>query len=70
MLSTDNFTQRAKGLLLFFFQTNEALIAPLLRSADHKVHVKEAEKVLLKKQKFSELIILYQQHKMHIEGEY
>lgn len=55
-------------LLKCYLNINEALIAPLLRSADHRVHVKEAEKVLLKKQKFSELIILYQQHKMHAEA--
>ena len=52
----------------FGLQTNEALIAPLLRNPGHHVNVKDVQKVLLKKQKFSELTILYQQHNMHVEG--
>ena len=54
----------------FGLQTNEALIAPLLRNPGNLVNVKDVQKVLLKKQKFSELTILYQQHNMHVEGRF
>lgn len=51
-----------------FFQTNDALVAPLLRR--NHCHLGEAEKTLKKHHKYSELIILYQtkgQHKKALE---
>lgn len=45
------------------FQTNDALVAPLLRL--NNCNFSEAEKTLKKYQKYSELIILYQQKKQH-----
>ena len=52
----------------FHFQTNDALVAPLLRLKDNKVHVEEAERSLKKKEKFSELIILYEKKGLHEKG--
>ena len=51
------------------FQTNDALVAPLLRLKDNNVHVEEAERSLKKKEKFSELIILYEKKGLHEKGE-
>ncbi|KAJ8895019.1 hypothetical protein PR048_000328, partial [Dryococelus australis] len=44
-------------------QTNDALVAPLLRL--NYCHLQETEKTLLKHQKYSELIILYQTKGLH-----
>lgn len=52
-------------LLKCYLQTNDALVAPLLRLKDNKVHVEEAERSLKKKEKFSELIILYEKKGLH-----
>ena len=51
-----------------WLQTNDALVAPLLRLKDNKVHVDEAERSLKKKEKFSELIILYEKKGLHEKG--
>lgn len=45
------------------FQTNDALIAPLLRL--NNCNVEESEKILKKHKKYSELIILYQTKGLH-----
>ncbi|KAL7299998.1 hypothetical protein TKK_0007311 [Trichogramma kaykai] len=55
-------------LLKCYLQTNDALVAPLLRL--NHCHLAEAEKTLLQHQKYPELIILYQtkgQHKKALE---
>ncbi|GLV35804.1 Vacuolar protein sorting 39 [Carabus blaptoides fortunei] len=55
-------------LLKCYLQTNDALVAPLLRR--NHCHLGETEKMLKKHHKFSELIILYQtkgQHKKALE---
>ncbi|KAK0163473.1 hypothetical protein PV327_007148 [Microctonus hyperodae] len=55
-------------LLKCYLQTNDALVAPLLRL--NHCHLAEAEKTLLMHQKYPELIILYQtkgQHKKALE---
>lgn len=52
-------------LLKCYLQTNDALVASLLRLKDNKVHVEEAERSLKKKEKFSELIILYETKGLH-----
>ncbi|XP_073823691.1 vacuolar protein sorting 39 isoform X1 [Musca autumnalis] len=55
-------------LLKCYLQTNDSLIAPLLRL--NQCHLEESEKTLLKHDKISELIILYQtngQHKKALE---
>ncbi|PVD26341.1 hypothetical protein C0Q70_14012 [Pomacea canaliculata] len=44
-------------LLKCYLQTNEALVAPLLRLKDNNCHIEESERVLKKKEKFSELVI-------------
>jgi hypothetical protein len=54
---------------VFLFQTNDALVAPLLRLKDNNCHVEESERVLKKKEKFSELIILYEKKGEHQKGE-
>lgn len=54
--------------IIFIFQTNDALVAPLLRL--NHCHLAESEKTLLQHQKYTELIILYQtkgQHKKALE---
>ena len=56
-------------ILYDLFQTNDALVAPLLRLKDNNVHVEEAERSLKKKEKFSELIILYEKKGLHEKGE-
>lgn len=45
------------------FQTNDALVAPLLRL--NNINLSEAEKTLKKYQKYNELIILYQTKSQH-----
>lgn len=53
---------------IYFFQTTDALVAPLLRL--NHCHLAEAEKTLLMHQKYPELIILYQtkgQHRKALE---
>lgn len=52
-------------LLKCYIQTNDALVAPLLRLKDNSCHVEESEKILKKKEKFSELIILYEKKGLH-----
>ncbi|KAK7104918.1 vam6/Vps39-like protein [Littorina saxatilis] len=52
-------------LLKCYLQTNDALVAPLLRLKDNNCHVEESERVLKKKEKFSELIILYEKKGLH-----
>lgn len=52
-------------LLKCYIQTNDALVAPLLRLKDNNCHVEECEKILKKKEKFSELIILYEKKGLH-----
>lgn len=52
-------------LLKCYLQTNDALVAPLLRLKDNNCHVDESERVLRKKEKFSELIILYEKKGLH-----
>lgn len=50
-------------LLKCYLQTNDSLIAPLLRL--NQCHLEESEKTLIKHDKISELIILYQTNKKH-----
>jgi len=52
-------------MLKCYLQTNDALVAPLLRLKDNNCHVDESERVLKKKEKFSELIILYEKKGLH-----
>ncbi|KAH3859338.1 hypothetical protein DPMN_102057, partial [Dreissena polymorpha] len=52
-------------LLKCYLQTNDALVASLLRLPDNNVHVEEAERSLKKKEKYSELIILYEKKELH-----
>ncbi|WAR19470.1 VPS39-like protein [Mya arenaria] len=52
-------------LMKCYLQTNDALVASLLRLKDNKVHVEEAERSLKKKEKYSELIILYEKKGLH-----
>jgi hypothetical protein len=55
-------------MLIYFTQTNDALVAPLLRLKDNNCHVEESERVLKKKEKLSELIILYETKGLHQKG--
>ena len=52
-------------LLKCYLMTNDALVAPLLRLKDNNCHIEESEKILRKKEKFSELIILYEKKGLH-----
>ncbi|XP_064621475.1 vam6/Vps39-like protein [Lineus longissimus] len=52
-------------LLKCYIETNDALVAPLLRLKDSNCHVEESERVLKQKNKYSELIILYEKKGMH-----
>ncbi|KAK6183438.1 hypothetical protein SNE40_010920 [Patella caerulea] len=52
-------------LLKCYLQTNDALVAPLLRLQDNNCHIEESERILKRKEKFSELIILYQKKGLH-----
>lgn len=52
-------------LLKCYIQTNDALVAPLLRLKDNSCHVEEAERILKQNSKFAELVILYEKKEMH-----
>ncbi|XP_022091314.1 vam6/Vps39-like protein [Acanthaster planci] len=52
-------------LLKCYLQTNDALVAPLLRLKDNNCHLEESERVLKKHQKYGELIILYEKRGLH-----
>lgn len=52
-------------LLKCYIQTNDALVAPLLRLKDNCCHVEEAEKILRQHSKFAELVILYEKKELH-----
>ncbi|XP_054155821.1 vam6/Vps39-like protein [Oppia nitens] len=52
-------------LLKCYLQTNEALVAPLLRLPDNHCHLEEVEKALKRYHKYNELIILYQNKGLH-----
>ncbi len=52
-------------LLKCYLQTNDALVAHLLRLPDNHCHLEEAEKALKKHHKYNELIILYQNKGLH-----
>jgi len=49
-------------------QTNDALVAPLLRLPDNQCHVEEAERELKKAGKNRELIELYKSKSLHRRG--
>ncbi|XP_054708106.1 vam6/Vps39-like protein [Uloborus diversus] len=52
-------------LLKCYLQTNDALVASLLRVKDNYCHIDESERALKMHQKYSELIILYNKKGMH-----
>ena len=52
-------------LLKCYLQTNDALVAPLLRLKENWCHQEEAERVLLRAGKFTELVIFYNTRGMH-----
>ncbi|XP_048578453.1 vam6/Vps39-like protein [Nematostella vectensis] len=52
-------------LLKCYLQTNDALVAPLLRLKDNNSHVEESERALMKNKKYNELVILYQTKGLH-----
>ena len=52
-------------LLKCYLKTNEAMIASLLRVPDNRCHLEEAERVLKRAQKLSELVILYNTRGLH-----
>lgn len=51
------------SLISFSLQTNDALIAPLLRL--NNCHFPDSERILKKHKKYSELIILYETNGLH-----
>ena len=53
------------SLLKCYLQTNENMIAPLLRLQDNNCHVEECERVLVKAKKVNELVLLYQSKGIH-----
>jgi len=53
------------SLLKCYLQTNEAMIAPLLRLKDNHCHIEECERVLVKAKKVNELVLLYQSKGNH-----
>ena len=55
-------------IIIILFQTNDALVAPLLRLKENNCHVVECEKVLMKNKKYNELVILYQTKGLHKKG--
>ncbi|RMX46404.1 hypothetical protein pdam_00000713 [Pocillopora damicornis] len=55
-------------LLKCYLQTNDALVAPLLRLKENFCHVEECERVLSKSKKYNELVILYQAKGLHKKG--
>lgn len=67
--TTSSSKQRAQiidtTLLKCYLQTNDALVASLLRLPDNKCHFEESERVLKKHLKYSELIILYNKKEKH-----
>ncbi|KAJ7340060.1 Vam6/Vps39-like protein [Desmophyllum pertusum] len=52
-------------LLKCYLQTNDALVAPLLRLKENNCHVEECERVLMRTKKYNELVILYQTKGLH-----
>jgi hypothetical protein len=52
----------------FSLQTNDALVASLLRLKDNSCHVEESERVLMKYKKYKELVVLYQTKGLHKKG--
>ncbi|KAL4237860.1 Vam6/Vps39-like protein [Mactra antiquata] len=52
-------------LLKCYLHTNDALVASLLRLKDNNIHIEEAERSLKKREKYSELIILYEKKGLH-----
>jgi len=52
-------------LLKCYIKTNDALVASLLRLKDNHCHLEEAERVLLKNRKLTELVILYNTRNLH-----
>ncbi|WAR19385.1 VPS39-like protein [Mya arenaria] len=61
----DNVTLETKEEALII---REERVAPLLRQPDNKVHVQAAERALAKSHKYTELIILYEEHGRHADG--
>ena len=55
-------------MLIVLLQTNDALVAPLLRLKENYCHVEECERVLMKSKKYNELVILYQTKGLHKKG--
>ena len=53
------------SLLKCYMQTNENMIAPLLRLKDNHCHIEECERVLVKAKKVNELVLLYQSKGIH-----
>ena len=49
-------------------QTNDALVAPLLRLKDNSCHLVECESALKKRLKYVELVILYEKKGLHEKG--
>ena len=58
----------AQPVLFILLQTNDALVAPLLRLKENNCHVEECERVLMKHKKYNELVILYQTKGLHKKG--
>ena len=56
------------AMLIVLLQTNDALVAPLLRLKENYCHVEECERVLMKSKKYNELVILYQTKGLHKKG--
>ena len=56
------------SILMYFLQTNDAFVASLLRLKDNNCHLEESVQILLKKQKYVELIILYEKKEEHRSG--
>lgn len=52
-------------LLKCYIQTNDALVASLVRLPDNNCHIEESERALKKYHKYSELIIFYQRKGLH-----
>jgi len=52
-------------LLKCYIKTNDALVASLLRLKDNHCHLEETERVLLKNEKLTELVILYNTRNLH-----
>jgi len=55
-------------MLFVVLQTNDALVAPLLRLKENNCHVEECERVLMKNKKYNELVILYKTKGLHKKG--